>query len=103
VPVMNVHNACDIAGICPNDEKLAKELRAAGSSVEDVIVDSSGKRVDACMDNCGADPNGGLALLRNPSGWFLGMHHHERWPAEWTPAMLEFFHAHPLQPAAAPF
>ena len=31
VPVMNVHNACDIAGICPNDEKLVKELRAAGS------------------------------------------------------------------------
>ena len=103
LPVMNVHNACDIAGICPNDEKLAKELRAAGVNVEDVIVDSSGKRVDACTDSCGTDPNGGLELLHNPSGWFLGLHHHGRWPLEWTRAMLEFFLAHPLQPAAAPF
>jgi len=103
VPVMNVHNSCDIAGICPNAEKLAAELRSAGVNIEDLIVDSSGKRVDACTDYCGTDPNGGLALLHNPLGWFLGLHHHERWPSEWTPAMLEFFRAHPLQPAGAPF
>ncbi len=103
VPVMNVHNACDIAGTCPNAEKLAKELRLAGVKVEDVIVDSSGKRVDACTDYCGTDPNGGLAFLYNPLGWLIGLHRHERWPSKWTPAMLEFFRAHPLQPAAAPF
>lgn len=103
VPVMLVHNACDIAGICPNDEKLVGELRSAGVNVEDLIVDSSGKRVDACASYCGADPNGGLALLHNPLAWFLGLHRHGRWPSEWTRAMLGFFRAHPLQPAAAPF
>ena len=58
VPVMNVHNGCDIAGICPNGEKLAAELRSAGVNVEDVIVDSSGKRVEACTD-----------CVRHRSGW----------------------------------
>jgi poly(3-hydroxybutyrate) depolymerase len=103
VPAMHVHHACDIAGICPNDKKLALELRAAGVNIDDVIVDASGKRVDACMDDCGTDPNGGLTFLHNPRSWLLGLRHHQRWPAEWTPAMLEFFRAHPLQPAAAPF
>jgi len=103
VPVMYVHNACDIAGICPNTEKLTAELRLAGVKVEDVIVDSDGKRVDACMDWCGADPNGGLTLLHNPRGWLVGLHHHGRWPSEWTPAMLDFFRAHPLELAGAPF
>jgi dienelactone hydrolase len=103
VPVMSVHNDCDIAGICPNTEKLAAELRAAGVDMEDVIVDSSGKRVGACAAWCGADPSGGLALLHNPLGWFVGLHRHERWPSQWTPAMLDFFLAHPLQPAGAPF
>ena len=103
VPVMNVHNACDIAGTCPNAEKLANELRAAGVNIEDVIVDSSSKRVNACIASCGSDPNGGLELLRNPWGWFVGLHHHGHWPSEWTEPMLEFFRAHPLQPATAPF
>ncbi|MGH7915347.1 MAG: alpha/beta hydrolase family esterase [Candidatus Binataceae bacterium] len=103
VPVMNVHNSCDIAGICPNGEKLAAELRSAGVNIEDVIVDSSGKRVDACTDYCGTDPYGGFAFLQNPLNWLLGLHHHERWPSGWTPAMLKFFRDHPLQPAGAPF
>src|SRR5512146_1976101 len=103
VPVMSVHNACDIAGICPNAEKMAAELRSAAVSIEDVILDADGKRVAACMDYCGTDPHGGLALMHNPVGWLLGLHRHERWPSQWTPAMLEFFRAHPLQPAGATF
>ena len=103
VPAMIVHNACDIAGICPSAEKLAAELRLAGVKLDDVIVDSSDKRVDACMDACGADPNGGLDFVQNPLSWLRGLHHHERWPTQWTPAMIEFFRAHPLQPAGAPF
>jgi len=103
VPAMHVHNECDVAGICANGEKLAAELRAVGVNIEDVIVDSSGKRVDACASWCGTDPNGGLSLLHNPWGWLLGFHRHGRWPSEWTPKMLEFLRDHPLQPAGAPF
>ena len=103
VPAMHVHNGCDAAGICSNGEKLAAELRAAGVNLEDVILDASGKRVDACMDWCGTDPNGGLSVLHHPLGWFLGLRHHQRWPSEWTTAMLEFFRDHPLRPAGAQF
>ena len=83
VPVMNVHNSCDIAGICPNAEKLVAELRSAGGTVEDVIVDSSGKRVEACVDACGTDPNGGLAFVHHPWDWLVGLHHHGEWPEEY--------------------
>ena len=103
VPVMLVHNSCDIAGICPNGEKLATELRDAGAKVDDVIVDASGKRVEACLDACGADPNGGLAFMHHPGAWLSGLHHHGEWPDEWTTAMLEFLRAHPLHPSAPPF
>jgi hypothetical protein len=103
VPVMNVHNSCDIAGICPNAEKLVAELRSAGGTVEDVIVDSSGKRVEACVDACGTDPNGGLAFVHHPWDWLVGLHYHGEWPEEWTAPMLEFLRAHPLEPPAAPF
>jgi dienelactone hydrolase len=103
VPVMLVHNSCDIAGICPNAERLAAELHDAGVRVEDVIVDASGKRVEACLEACGADPNGGLAFAHHPGAWLSGLHHHGEWPDGWTAAMLEFFRANPLQPAAPPF
>ncbi len=103
VPAMQVHNSCDIVGTCPNAEKMVAELRAAGINVDDVIVDSLGRRVDACAARCGADPNGGLDPLYNPLSWLLGLHRHQRWPAQWTPAMLEFLRGHRLRPAAAPF
>ena len=45
VPLMHVHNDCDIGGICPNGTRFAARVRALGGSVEDVIVDSSGIRV----------------------------------------------------------
>jgi len=103
VPAMHVHNGCDAAGICSNGEKLMDGLRSAGVNFEDVIVDSSGERVDACTAWCGTDPNGGLSARHHPWGWLLGLRHHGRWPSEWTPEMLEFFRDHPWQPAGAQF
>jgi len=101
--VMNVHNACDVSGICPNGEKLAAELRAAGVNFEDVILDANGNRVEACLDQCGANPWGGLSFFRHPIDWWTGLHHHEKWPKSWGRRMLQFLAAHPLRPAAPPF
>ncbi len=101
--IMNVHNACDIEGICPNSGKLARELRATGVEFDDVIVDAYDKRVTACVADCGTDPNGGLSLLQSPLSWFLALHRHGNWPDAWTPAMLDFLRAHPLHPAAPQF
>ncbi len=38
VPTMHLHNSCDIAGICPNGELLAKQLEMASVSVRDTII-----------------------------------------------------------------
>lgn len=103
VPVMHLHNSCDVAGICPNGEQLATELRLAGVNLEDLILDSSGARARACDASCGTDPAGDASLLHNFRGSTVGLHRHERWPSGWTPAVLDFFRRHPLRPAAAPF
>lgn len=97
IPTMHIHNACDAAGTCPNGELMATQLRAAGVSVEDVILDNSRNRIDACMDYCGTNSNGGLNVLSNPWGSAVGMKNHMLWPKEWTSKMLEFFRAHPLE------
>ncbi len=102
-PVTHVRNSCDVAGLCPNAERLAAELRAAGVSLNDVIIDGSGKQVEACSAWCGSNPDGDMNPLRNPLGWTVGLRRHARWPSGWTRAMLDFLRAHPLRPAAVPF
>lgn len=98
VPTMHVHNACDLAGICPNGEEMARELRGAGVEVRDIIVNSDGQQVDACAGYCGTDPMG-ESWWRDPIGYVLGLYHHLQWPIGWTAAMLEFMRTHPLKPA----
>jgi len=43
---------------------------------------------DACGTNPDGDPNNELAAS-------LGTANHARWPADWLPATLAFFHEHP--------
>ena len=97
VPIMHVRNSCDIAGICPNGNLLAKQMAALKVDFQDVILDPSGMRVYACDDTCGTDPNGGGSL--GWSGSFRGFIHHAQWPSkEWTDRMLVFLRDHPLAP-----
>ena len=96
IPTMHLHNSCDIGGICPSGEQLRDQLTNAGVSVDDVILDWARRRVNACNDWCGTDPNGQFGLIANPMGATAGGVNHARWPMEWTPAMLEFFRAHSL-------
>lgn len=96
VPTLHLHNACDVAGICPNGEKLAADLRAAGIKVRDVIIDASRRRVRTCVAYCGSNPNGELSILRHPVGYYLGLRHHDRWPAEWNRYLLDFLRRNSL-------
>jgi dienelactone hydrolase len=95
--VMHVHNACDVGGICPNDEQLATELNAAGVVVNDVILDNHHDQVHACEDSCGTDPKAPVKSTATVGGSLMGLGNHVRWPKEWTATMLEFFRQHPLK------
>src|SRR5579863_7934772 len=84
--VMHVHNACDVGGICPNDEQLATELNAAGVVVDDVILDNHHQRVHACTDSCGTDPKAPVESTATIAGSMIGLGNHLRWPKESTTA-----------------
>lgn len=94
VPTMNIHSNCDVAGLCPNAEKLSSQLTAIGVSVEDYIVNVLGEQVLSCMEACGTNPNGDAS---NPLGWTLGMANHSRWPLSWMRTMLYFFRGNSLR------
>lgn len=91
---LHVRNACDVGGICPNGDALAKELGGFKGDFEDVILDSSGDQVSRCEDSCGTDPMAGGSV----SIWngLRGLKNHTFWPKRWTSPMLDFLKLHPL-------
>ena len=95
--LMHVRNSCDIGGICPNGNNFALQMRAAGVSLDDVILDPQGKPSAACDPTCGTSPmaTGDVGA----SGSLRGIAHHVRWPSASNPQMFEFLKQHPL-PAA---
>lgn len=97
--VMHIHNSCDVGGICPNDERLATELNAAGVVVDDLILDNHQRRVYSCTDSCGTDPKAPPKSTATIMGSLIGLGSHMRWPKESMTAMLDFFRQHPLKPA----
>ncbi len=94
VPIMHVHNSCDLAGLCPNAEAMATQLRSAGVDLRDIILDSAGAQVSVCDSACGTEPMGDMSFLHNLWGHLLGLRHHMKWPRAWNPEMLEFLRKH---------
>ena len=98
IPTYQVHNGCDLAGLCPNAERMERRLRQIGVPVKDQIIGSAtdptnpGNQQSAakCFAICGSDPNGD-----DTNG--KGAANHKRWPSVWTQSMLEFFRKHPLK------
>jgi dienelactone hydrolase len=98
VPSYQVHNSCDIGGICPNALALEKQLAELGGNVSDTIIDRNERATTECNALCGSNPTGGVS---NPFAAMIGMTHHLRWPRPWTAAMLDFFRRHPWHPGSA--
>jgi poly(3-hydroxybutyrate) depolymerase len=96
LPVMHLHNSCDIAGLCPNAERMARQIKAAGVAVRDTIIDYSQTQVDECTLSCGADEKGIITAGADPLGYSVGFIEHARWPKQWTPVMLQFLRSHSL-------
>jgi poly(3-hydroxybutyrate) depolymerase len=94
LPIYHVHNACDIAGICPNGELLMEQvLRVRRDKFTDVIIDGSQSRVipPACDPGCGTNPDADMSPTQeNTRGFTEGTQNHTRWPSSWTQSMLEF-------------
>jgi hypothetical protein len=97
VPTFQVHNACDLAAICPNTERLEDRLRTVGVTADDVIIGNRRFPTDAfyqerthrCIALCGTNPDGDGTNAE-------GLDNHARWPTKWTRAMLAFMRKHPL-------
>jgi pimeloyl-ACP methyl ester carboxylesterase len=90
VPFEHVHNACDIAGICPNGELLVTQMLPLRARLADVIIDGSQNLVLACDPACGTNPDADMNPADNPLGFTEGSVNHTRWPNDWTETMLAF-------------
>jgi hypothetical protein len=91
MPIYHVHNACDIAGICPNGELLFGQVIAAHGRVTDIIIDANQQRVGVCDPSCGTNPDGDLSPnAQDINGFTEGTQNHTRWPDMWTQSMLDF-------------
>jgi dienelactone hydrolase len=104
VPIYQIHNDCDIGGICPNSDLLASSLadHHAGTMTM-LMIDSFEEETGACLDACGTDPTAAYSSafdlqtdLANLPGLTLGTLNHLRWPDVWTDSMFRFLRDHPL-------
>ncbi|NKF20778.1 hypothetical protein [Solimonas marina] len=102
VPIYQIHNACDIAGLCPNTLRMRDRLIAAGVPFTNQTIDNLKQSADACEDICGTDPNAVPASLTDPLGYLqdlpgytLGTTNHLTWPFGWTDQMFTFLREHP--------
>jgi poly(3-hydroxybutyrate) depolymerase len=91
LPILHVHNACDIAGICPNGTLLLDQLLDIRVRFTDVIIDGAQQQVSMCDPGCGTNPDADMSFADNPRGYTEGSQNHVRWPTEWTETMLAFF------------
>lgn len=96
LPILHIHNDCDIAGICPNGERMADILRAEGIEIVDVLINSLLLPATECVDACGTNPDATFDPSTNSLGFTLGAANHSRWPQPTTIEMLQFLREHPL-------
>ena len=94
VPLLHVHNACDIAGICPNGNLLIQQLLPLHANFTDLIIDGNQQHVFMCDAGCGTNPDADMNPQDNPRGFTEGVQNHTRWPDAWTARMLDFFRQH---------
>ncbi len=93
LPTDQVHSNCDFAGLCPNIESIETGLLSQGVGVQDTIIDFKQNPANGCLAACGTNPNGDASNTMSNS---TGATNDNQWPTTWTPAMLDFFRAHPL-------
>ena len=94
LPTYQVHNNCDIAGICSNITFFVEQLHGLGLEAMNTIIDRAQNQVARCDEKCGTDKDGDLLNLSAAS---QGTLNHLRWPDKWTAKMFDFLRDHPLK------
>jgi predicted esterase len=93
IQAYQVHNSCDIAGLCPNSEMIIRQVATIGANPDDdVIINDLKLQVGNCDPLCGIDPDGSSS---NVPGVTVGSLNHIEWPLTWTEQMLSFLATHP--------
>ena len=93
IQAYQVHNSCDIAGLCPNSEMIIRQVATIGANPDDdVIINDLKQQVGFCDPTCGIDPDGSSS---NVPGVTVGSLNHIEWPLTWTEPMLSFLATHP--------
>ena len=88
IKAYQVHNSCDIAGLCPNSELIISQVAALGANPDDdVIINDLKLQTGFCDPLCGTDPDGTSTSI---PGVTLGSLNHIEWPPTWTEPMLNF-------------
>ncbi|MGH8461265.1 MAG: hypothetical protein ACRESS_06645 [Stenotrophobium sp.] len=88
-PLMDIHNSCDIAGICQTGTKFHQDLARMFPTLQQksvILGVGQQQEVAACEDVCAAQD-----LLTNP-----GIAAHLIWPVGWNDAMFAWLREHPL-------
>ncbi|HZR36076.1 MAG TPA: PHB depolymerase family esterase [Nevskia sp.] len=88
-PLMDIHNACDIIGICQTGTAFHRQLAQLfpGLPQKSVIVDSSKNEVDACNAACASQ-----SIAGDPAGNL----NHVLWPQKQNASMFAWLREHPL-------
>ena len=86
-PLMDIHNACDIIGICQTGTQFHQDLARLFPKLKQnvIIVDSDKNQVQACNASCAEQ------TITNP-----GTANHLLWPQKWNEAMFTWLREHPL-------
>ena len=94
-PLMDIHNQCDIIGICQTGTKFHQTLAKLYPKLvqRPVIIDELFNEVTSCNDMCASqalapsDASGALGAV--------GAANHLRWPLTWNTQMYTFLREHP--------
>jgi hypothetical protein len=86
-PLMDIHNSCDIIGICQTGTQFHKDLAALYPKLpqDPVIVDVLKLQTSSCNALCASQ------VIENP-----GAANHVIWPYPWNQPMFTWLREHPL-------
>lgn len=94
-PLMGIHNACDIFGICQTGSAFHRQLAQQFPKLQQrhVVLNALKREVSSCNALCAS---------QNPVLNPVGNVNHVIWPTTWNKAMFDWLRDHPLSAKPRP-